>query len=143
MPRKANARVGSGFAQMQKQIRQSLVSMREEIRAKEAELRQLKDEESKLSGLAGLTATGGGGTAASSVIGRRKARINWGTVLEQMPKQFRAGDVHKVRGLKEKRHSEIFAAITRWVEAGLVKRKERGLYERVQQSPARSSKKTA
>jgi hypothetical protein len=142
MPRKANARVGSGFAQMQKQIRQSLVSMREEIRAKEAELRQLKDEESKLSGLAGLTATGGGGTAASSVIGRR-TRINWGTVLEQMPKQFRAGDVHKVRGLKEKRHSEIFAAITRWVEAGLVKRKERGLYERVQQSPARSSKKTA
>ena len=143
MPRKPNARIGSGLARMQKQIRQSLVSMREEIRAKETELRQLKDEESKLSGLAGLTATGGGGTAASRAIGGGRARINWGTVLEKMPKQFRAGDVHKVRGLKEKRDSEIFAAIVRWIEAGSVKRKERGIYERVQQSQPRSPKKTA
>jgi hypothetical protein len=42
-----------------------------------------------------------------------------------MPKQFKAGDVRKVRGLKDKRASEIFAAITRWIEARSVKRKER------------------
>jgi hypothetical protein len=141
MPRKAGARIGSGFAQMQKQVRQLLVNAREEIRAKEAELRRLKDEESKLSGLAGLPATGGGGSAASRPIGRRNARINWGTVLEQMPKEFKAGDIHKVRGLKDRRSSEVFAAITRWTEAGTVKRKERGLYERVQQSQPRSPKK--
>ena len=143
MPRKANARIGSGLAQMQKQIRESLVTVRDEIRAKATELSRLKDEASKLSGFAGLTATGGGGMAASRAIGGGRARINWGTVLEQMPKQFKAGDIHKVRGLKNKRSSEIFAAITRWTEAGNVKRKERGLYERVQQSQPRSSKKTA
>ena len=63
------------------------------------------------------------------------ARINWGTVLEQLPKQFKASQIRAERGLKNKRSSEIFAAITHWMEAGLVKRKKRGLYERVQQKP--------
>jgi hypothetical protein len=39
--------------------------------------------------------------------------------------------VRKVRGLKDKRSSEIFAAITRWIDAGAVKRRGRGTYERV------------
>ena len=141
MPRKTSARIGSRFAQLQMQVRQLLVDAREEIRAKEAELERLKEEESKLLGLAGLTATGGGGSAALRPIGGRKARINWGSVLEQLPKQFRAMDIRKVRGLKDERSSGMFAAITRWTEAGSVKRKERGLYERVQQSQPRSPKK--
>lgn len=58
-------------------------------------------------------------------------RIDWRAVLSKLPKQFRAADVRKVRGLTEKKSSEIFAAITRWIEAKLVKRKERGVYERV------------
>jgi hypothetical protein len=52
-------------------------------------------------------------------------------------------NIRTVRGLKNKRPSEIFAAITRWMEAGAVKREERGLYERVQQSQARRLKKAA
>jgi hypothetical protein len=67
-------------------------------------------------------------------------RINWGTVLEQLPKQFNASQIRTVRGLKNKRSSEFFAAITRWMEAGAVKRKERGLYERVPQYQARRRK---
>jgi hypothetical protein len=55
MPRKAGARIGSGFAQVQMQVRQLLVNVRKEIGSKEAALDRLKDEESKLSGLAGLT----------------------------------------------------------------------------------------
>ena len=47
-----------------------------------------------------------------------------------MPKQFKASDVRKVHGLKDKRASEIFAAITRWTEAGTVKRKPGGFYQR-------------
>ena len=62
---------------------------------------------------------------------------------EQLPKQFKASHIRTVRGLKNKRPSEFFAAITRWMEAGAVKRKERGLYERVPQSPARRGKKLA
>jgi len=52
-------------------------------------------------------------------------------VLNQLPKQFQASHIRAVRGLKNKRPSEIFAAITRWIEAGTVKRKARGAYERV------------
>jgi hypothetical protein len=47
----------------------------------------------------------------------------------------KVSQIRAVRGLKDKRSSEIFAAITRWMEAGSVKRKKRGLYERVQQKP--------
>ncbi len=67
-------------------------------------------------------AAGGGGSSGK--------RINWGAVLRQLPKQFKASNIRQVRGLKDKRPSEIFAAITRWIEAGSVKRKARGLYER-------------
>ena len=131
MPRKAR-RMSSRFEQVQKQAQQLLANLRKEIRSKEDELRRLKDEDSKLSGLAGLVATSGDGAAASHATGGSRTRINWGTVLGQMPKQFKAADVRKVRGVKDKRPSEIFAAITRWIEAKSVKRKERGVYERVQ-----------
>jgi hypothetical protein len=74
---------------------------------------------------------------------KEAGRVNWQAVLERLPRQFRASQVRTVRGLKNKRPSEIFAAITRWTEAGSVKRKERGLYERVQQSLERRPKKPA
>jgi hypothetical protein len=141
MPRKARA-MSSRFEQVQKQAQQLLVNLRREIRSKEDDLRRLKNEDSKLSALTGLTDSGRG-AAGSRAIGGGGARINWGTVLEQLPKQFKAGDVHKVRGLKDKRASEIFAAITRWIEAKSVKRKERGLYERVQLLQPGRPKKSA
>ena len=75
------------------------------------------------------------GRAAGAVT-----RINWTGVLEQLPQQFKASDIRAVRGVRRKRSSEIFAAIARWTEAGLVKRKERGLYERVQPPRPRTSK---
>ncbi len=141
MPSKARA-MSSRFEQVQKQAQQLQANLRREIRSKEDELRRLKDEDSKLSGLIGLTATSGGGTT-SRAMGSGRARINWGTILEQLPKQFNAADIHKVRGLKDKGSSDVFAAITRWTGAGAVKRKERGLYERVDQSQPRKSKKAA
>jgi len=52
-------------------------------------------------------------------------------VLSALPKQFKAADVRNVRGLKQKRPSEIFAAITRWIDAGAARRRARGVYERV------------
>jgi hypothetical protein len=142
MPRKAREK-SSRFGQVQKQAQQLLANLRKEIRAKEDELRRLKTEDSKLSGFAGLTATSVSGATVSRAIGGGRARINWGRVLEQLPKQFRAGDIRKVGGIRDKRPSEIFAAITRWLEAKSVKRKERGLYERVDHSQPRKSKKPA
>ncbi len=129
MPRTKRGDVASAIDRMQQQARSLLGSLRQEIRAKEGELARLREKEAGLARLIG----GGPAPAARAAAGGRTAggRINWRVVLQQMPKQFKASDVRKVRGLKGKRPSEIFAAITRWIEAGTAKRKSRGLYERV------------
>jgi len=124
MPRRNNTAVTSAFRQVQKQARQLLVSLRKEIRGKEGDLRRLKEEEQRLSLLTGQ------GEVRGPAAAERGGRINWRTVLAELPKQFKASDIRGTRGLKEKRPSEIFAAITRWIDAGLVKRRARGVYER-------------
>jgi hypothetical protein len=121
----------SAFTQVQAQARELLAKLRTDIRTKDAELRRLRQEESKLAALTGQpgmpVADGGMGP------GRRGARtrINWVDVLNKLPKQFKASDIRSVRGLRDKRSSEIFAAITRWIEGGAVKRRDRGMYERL------------
>ncbi len=127
MPRTSLGGVTSAFERVQRQARGLLANLRTQIRTKENELSRLKQEEARLSSLLGISA-GRSAVPAAQRVG--KGRINWRAVLKQMPKQFRASDVRKVRGLKNKRPSEIFAAITRWIEAGLAKRKTRGIYER-------------
>jgi len=125
MPRRRQngGAAGSAFVQIQRQARSLLSNLRKEIRSKEIELKRLKEEEVRLGGLTGRA-------AAAGSVGAGRGRIDWRTVLSQVPKQFKASDIRHVRGLKEKRPSEIFAAITRWIEAGMVKRRARGQYER-------------
>ncbi len=127
MPRrkKGAGRTRSAFRQVQQQARGLLVGLRKEVRTREAELNRLKEEESRLGLLVGRAAGG-----AQRATGARRGRINWRSVLTQLPRQFKASNVRGVRGLKGKRPSEIFAAITRWIDAGLAKRKSRGLYEK-------------
>jgi hypothetical protein len=134
MPRTTSTQILSAFSRVQKQARGLLVGVQREIRSKEADLLRLKKEESQLSAIAGQQGTEEAKSVSGGSAGAT-ARINWGTVLEQLPKQFKASQIRTVRGLKNKRSSELFAAITRWMEAGAVKRKKRGLYERVQQKP--------
>ncbi|MGA6974816.1 MAG: hypothetical protein WBY93_24530 [Candidatus Binatus sp.] len=129
MPRKKVSRgAASAFQQVQRQARTLLVNLRKDIRAKESILSKLKEEEERLGALIG---NGGGGVAAKAVSSGPRGRVNWRNVLIALPKQFKAADVRNVRGLKGKRPSEIFAAITRWIDAGAAKRKARGVYERV------------
>lgn len=116
--------VTSAFLQIQRQARSLLTNLRTQIRSKEGELRRLKEEESRLGGLTGRAAA----ARAAGAVGR--GRINWRAVLTQIPRRFKAADIRRVRGLRDKRPSEIFAAITRWIDAGLVKRRARGQYER-------------
>jgi hypothetical protein len=138
MPRRKSVDENSAFRQVQEQARTLLQNLRKDIRAKEAELKRLREDEARFGRLVG----GAGGArqavsngAGTNTRGRSAAsgsgRINWREVLDQLPKQFGAAEVRSVRGLKGKRPSEIFAAITRWIEAGAVKRKSRGIYERV------------
>jgi hypothetical protein len=131
MPRRGSSQgATSAFRQVQRQARSLLVNLHKEIRAKEAELKRLKDEEASLGQLTGSAASARASDGAGARGGGGRGRINWREVLSQLPKQFNAGHIRAVRGLKAKRPSEIFAAITRWIEAGMVKRKSRGLYER-------------
>jgi predicted phage gp36 major capsid-like protein len=129
MPRTKNfAGASSAFQQVRRQAHALLVELRREIRAKEAELRRLRDEESSLGRLTG--SAGGSARNGAAERGGARTRIDWSAILEQLPKQFKAADVRALREIKDKRPSEVFAAITRWIEAGTVKRKSRGLYER-------------
>jgi hypothetical protein len=121
----------SAFTQVQAQARELLAKLRTDIRTKDAELRRLRQEESKLAALTGqpgMTSTNGG---MGAVRRGARARINWSDVLNKLPKQFKASDIRAVRGLRDKRSSEIFAAITRWIDGGAVKRRDRGMYERL------------
>lgn len=127
MSRKKTSRgAASAFLQVQRQARTLLINLRKDIRSKESILNKLKQEEARLGSLIGR-----GAGAARAVSSGPRGRVNWRTVLAALPKQFKAADVRNVRGLKGKRPSEIFAAITRWIDAGSAKRKARGVYERV------------
>jgi hypothetical protein len=130
MPSSVKTQSTSAFGQFRNRVRELLVNLRTEISSNQAVLRRLKEKESKLSALIGPGGTYGAKPAARGGFGAT-ARINWWTVLQQLPKQFRASNVRTVRGLKNKQSSEISAAITRWKESGAVKRKDRGLYERI------------
>jgi len=129
MPRRKNTRITQAVRQITDQARRLLTRLRDEIRAREAQLQGLKREEAKLAALAKGRA--GGGTVRRPVARRGSKRISWGAVLVQLPTGFRASDLRAVRGLKDKRSSELFAAITRWIRAGSVKKKARGAYVRV------------
>jgi hypothetical protein len=134
MPRtKGSASTASAIRQVQRQAGSVLGKLRKDIRTLEIELARLKRDEESLGRLAGRGGAGGGVAReprAASAGGGGGGRINWRTVLTQLPKQFKASNVRQLRGLKDKRPSEIFAAITRWIDAGLAKRKTRGLYEK-------------
>ncbi len=121
----------SAFRQVQQQARSLMANLRREIRSKEIELRRLKEEESRLGMLIGGGTSMRAGRAASARATHRGNRINWRVVLDQLPRQFKAADVHQVLGLKDKRPSEVFAAITRWIQMGAARRKARGQYEKV------------
>jgi hypothetical protein len=136
MPRrKGSASTASAIRQVRQQAGTVLAKLRKDIRAMEAELARLKHDEDLWERLAGRGSARGAVARAPRAAsagggGSGGGRINWRSVLAQLPKQFKASNVRQIRGLKDKRPSEIFAAITRWIEAGLAKRKTRGVYEK-------------
>ena len=133
MPRRKGSQSGlsSAFRQVQKQAQSLLSKLRREIVGHQGALQRLQSEEQRLRHLIGARITAVTSGRGAPRRRTRGGRVNWRVVLKQVPKQFKAADVRKVRGLKGKRPSEIFAAITRWIDAGMVKRKARGVYERI------------
>jgi len=140
MPRGIPTQARSALRQVQGKARQVLKSLAQEIRAKESELRRLRDDEAKLALLVERRSAPVS-RSERGAPGKGAGRINWRAVLEKLPKEFKASHIRAVPRMKDKRPSEVFAAIARWIDAKMVKRKERGLYERVLQSQARKPKK--
>jgi hypothetical protein len=116
--------IKSAYLKIRDEAVSALRQTRAEIQARESELDQLRKQEQQLSALVGPVPS----AERPAATGRR---INWMAVLEQLPKEFTASDVRKVQGLGEKASSEIFSGITRWINTKAVKRKDRGIYQRV------------
>jgi hypothetical protein len=130
MPRGTLTQGRGRFHQIQGQARQLLRRLTREIRIKEAELRSLRDDEANLAASTGQRSAPSMGSN-NSASRKGPSRINWLAVLERLPKEFKASHIGAVSAVKHKRPSEWFAAITRWIDAKMVKRKSRGIYERV------------
>ncbi len=119
---------GSAYERLREQAVAALGKVRKEIRDLESELSGMRRQEEQLGLIAGDVSSRSNGSDAPEPRG---GRMDWRAVLDKLPKRFKASDVRKVRGLANKRSGEIFGAVTRWIDAGMVKRKERGVYERV------------
>jgi hypothetical protein len=117
----------SAFRQFQRRARATLADLRREISSRETELRELRDQETRLARLPGRVASPTSSARRSAGSGR----VNWRLVLARLAKEFRTSDLRKVGALRNKQSSEIYNGISRWTEAGLVKRKERGVYQRL------------
>ncbi len=117
----------SAFRQFQRRARVALADLRREISSRESELRALRDEEMRLARLAGRVALPSSSARHSAASGR----VNWRQVLAKLPKEFSTSDLRKVGALRNKQSSEIYNGISRWTDAGIVKRKERGVYQRL------------
>src|SRR5713226_8675347 len=116
----------SAFRQFQRRAHAALTDLRREISSRETELRELRNEEMQLARLAGRVASP---TPAQRPTG--SGRVNWRQVLAKLPKEFGTSDLRKIEALRNKQSSEIYNGISRWTDAGLVKRKERGVYQRL------------
>lgn len=139
MPRgKSSSSSALAIREVQRQAGSVLAELRRDMRRLENELAQLRRDEEMM---VRFTTQGmqkgspAGATKASAAGNVASRRINWKNVLAQLPKQFQASNVRQVRGLKNKRPSEIFAAITRWIEAGMIKRRARAHYEKLSNEP--------
>src|SRR5580693_7376350 len=126
MPRRKTVQAGTAFQQVQQQARALLHRLRAEIRGKQTERERLKEEEMALDRLSGSSGAVANAPTSPGRV-RRAGRVDWSGILQQLPKQFKAADVRGIRSVAGKRSSEIFAAITRWIEGGSVKRKARGV----------------
>jgi hypothetical protein len=97
-------------------------------RERERNLADLKDQIEKLIGFARSCAG-----LSSACRGARKSGggIDWSKVPDKLRREFKSGEICKVRGQKDNRSPELFAAITRWIDSRAVKKQARGICPRI------------
>jgi hypothetical protein len=97
----------SAFRQLQQQAHRLLADLRIEISAREAELRRLEEQTSKLSALAGEPRV----APTANRAARPARRIDWRALLAQLPRRFSVPDVRSMGELRNKGSAQIFAGI--------------------------------
>src|SRR5260370_39208748 len=117
----------SAFRQFQRRARATLAGLPREIATREIQLRELRGQEMRLARLTGRAVSPTPSTRHPTGSGR----VNWRQLLARLPKEFSTSDLRKIGALRNKQSSEIYNGISRWTDAGLVKRKERGVYQRL------------
>ena len=118
--------VRSEYFRLKKQAVKTLYETRKQIRFCETELAKLRAEKKQINLLLGRPARD------KLVKEAPGSRTDWErAVLWKLPKEFTASEIRKLAVVSEKHPSEVFHAITRWIKSKAVKRKSRGLYERI------------
>ena len=95
----------SALRQFQRRMRAAVTDLRREISSRQTELRGLRDEEVRLTMLAepvALLSSFARHSAGSARVNSRQVIVN--------PKKFRTSDLQRIKALKYKRPSEIYAS---------------------------------
>jgi hypothetical protein len=107
-------------AKEQKQVGQQRIKLEREIAADDAKLQKKRSQLMQLKRAAGVAVD--------------KGRLNWLAILSELSSPFMAAELRErvfVKTGREKQASQIYAAINRWLKAGMVKRSKesKGAYE--------------
>src|SRR5262249_3830651 len=134
----ARPRKDDVFGPVRQQAARVLATIAHEIQRREDELQHLTHQAN-----AWRTAIGGARRAVSvrarrgrrankasraGKRGRASTRVSWAEVLASVPAQFGASDVLKHPGARSKGKPHIYAALSRWLSDGKIKRIATGKY---------------
>lgn len=117
---------------MWEQVRQARAALKREIDKKERELATLRRQHQRAGRL--LQAPAKTGRRRGARVGRRAPRTRWQKILKSLPRSFTAETLASSRRLAKRPKAQLYAAITRWKKAGLVKTIGKGRYERVEKA---------
>lgn len=127
MPRKSRPR--SLLASLKQQGAKTLAALRQEITRREQELVVLKTEEERWKEVVGAPLRVVMTTASTrKPATKKRARLDWDTVLSQLPATFTAQEVEQKT---RKPMGQVYAGLSRWVEDRKVKKNPNGKYQKI------------
>lgn len=112
-------------------VRREISRIRRDIVRKTSELVSLKDQIEKHERVLKLLGGDNTGKRGSRVRARKRAMINWNTLLKGLPGSFTIDGLSKRNGARTKSRLYLRQVLLRWVKQGKIKRIGRGKYQKV------------
>ena len=135
MPRKRSGSataVSSAFRQVQQQARSLMVNLHKEIRAKEIELRRLKEEEARLVSLIGQSSKSSNRGRASKKPGpSRSGRVIGAKCSNNFPRNSRLLMFARFAASRASVHRRSSLRSRDEIDLGAARRRSRGMYEKI------------